>query len=390
MQESAPIVKVKPQREVIRDLINKQRDEIIKALPKHVDADRLIRIALTTINKTPALLECTTTSLLSCLMDCAALGLEPDNVMGRAYLIPYRDRKKDIVVCTLIIGYKGLVDLAFRSGMVDMVDAYVVHANDRFELTLGLSPNIIHVPALTDPGAATGVYSVIRIKGSPHPKFAFMTRAEIETTRNRSRAGQSGPWVTDWEEMAKKTVLKRNAKTCPMSAEFAEAVARDNEHEREPVITTVEAKVDAKFLDIPKPDPTPDPVVQPDAPVDAQKSPEPDMHEKDHWDVDDAPTSPAPASPRVRHATMVDPETAPAIPATTATETPLKGAHLGSLIEAMNTHKIGEAAATAWLKLNGYLTDSQKLADLPEQQVAFFTKNCEKWKAQINKQFATK
>jgi len=366
MQESAPIVKVKPQREVIRDLINKQRDEIIKALPKHVDADRLIRIALTTINKTPALLECTTTSLLSCLMDCAALGLEPDNVMGRAYLIPYRDRKKDIVVCTLIIGYKGLVDLAFRSGMVDMVDAYVVHANDRFELTLGLSPNIIHVPALTDPGAATGVYSVIRIKGSPHPKFAFMTRAEIETTRNRSRAGQSGPWVTDWEEMAKKTVLKRNAKTCPMSAEFAEAVARDNEHEREPVITTVEAKVDAKFLDIPKPDPTPDPVVQPDAPVDDQKSPEPDMHEKDHWDVEPAQAS------------------------TAQPDAPVEVKPLGLLLAAMNTHKIGEAAATAWLKLNGYLTDSQKLADLPEQQVAFFTKNCEKWKAQINKQFATK
>lgn len=224
-QDKQPPAKAQTPQAQIRDLLLRQRDQIALALPKHITADRLMRVALTTINKTPKLLDCTRESLLACIMDCAQLGLEPDNVMGRAYLIPYGNK------CTLQIGYKGLVDLAYRSGMIDSIDAFAVHKNDQFKLALGLSPRIDHVPAMTDPGEMTGVYAVAYIKGCERPKFAYMTKVEVDAIRNRSQAGRSGPWVTDYEEMAKKTVIKRMSKLLPMSAEFTEAVAKDNEYE---------------------------------------------------------------------------------------------------------------------------------------------------------------
>jgi len=216
----------------LRDLLSKQKEQFALALPKHLNADRFVRVALTAFNKTPRLMECTTASVLSCLMDCAQLGLEPDNVLGRAYLIPYRN-KEGGTQCTLQIGYKGLVDLAYRSGQVDSIDAFAVHMNDKFTLTLGLSPNIEHVPALTDPGSLKGVYAVASLKGSTKPKFVYMTKEEVESIRKRSRAGNDGPWATDYEEMAKKTAVKRLAKMLPISAEFNDAVSRDNDNEFE-------------------------------------------------------------------------------------------------------------------------------------------------------------
>lgn len=217
-KDDAPITK-------IRHLLESKKSDLVMALPKHLTVDRLLRVSLTACNKTPKLMDCTPQSLLACIMDCASLGLEPDSTLGRAYLIPYGDK------ATLIIGYKGLVDLAYRSGMVDSLDAFVVHANDKFALKMGLNPDIQHEPAMEEPGELSGVYAIARLKGSTFPKFCYLTRKEVDAIRKRSRAKESGPWVTDYEEMAKKTAIRRLSKLLPMSVEFADAINKDAEYD---------------------------------------------------------------------------------------------------------------------------------------------------------------
>lgn len=225
----------KADNRTIESLLNKMEPQFQRALPKHFAVDRLIRVALTTINKNPKLKECTQTSLLSCLMDCAQLGLEPDSVLGRAYLIPFNDRRNSRTICTLIVGYKGLVELAMRSGRVSTVMAQVVHEKDKFEYSFGLNPKLDHEPSLDkDPGKVVAAYAYAKFKDGA---FAFdvMSVSDIEKIRMRSLSRDSGPWKTDWNEMARKTVLKRLSKYLPLSPEFMDAVGKDNEWEANPV-----------------------------------------------------------------------------------------------------------------------------------------------------------
>lgn len=205
------------------DLLSNLKPQMALALPRHITPERMMRVAQTAINRNPKLQECTAVSLSACLMDCSALGLEPDG--RRAHLIPYGN------TCTLIIDYKGLVDLAYRSRMVDYIDAFVVRENDTFKLTYGTDPKIIHEPALKEAGKMIGVYGIAVLKGVTKPKFCFMTLDEVEAIRKRSKASNSGPWVTDFEEMAKKTVIRRMCKTLPQSPELADAIAKDDENE---------------------------------------------------------------------------------------------------------------------------------------------------------------
>lgn len=222
----------------VRALFEKAKGQIALALPKHMSPDRMLRIAMTSIQRTPELLECTPVSLVSCVIQAAQLGLEPDGVLGEAYLIPFRDRKAGTVVCTFIPGYKGLIKLARQSGQVSTVYARVVHEKDRFEFAYGLNDKLEHVPFMPsldaeleqeniDPaGRITYVYAIAKLKDGG-VQFEVMARHEIEAVRARSRAGQSGPWVTDFPEMAKKTVLRRLSKMLPASVELARAVALD-------------------------------------------------------------------------------------------------------------------------------------------------------------------
>jgi recombination protein RecT len=192
--------------------------EFARALPKHLTPDRFTRVALTAFGRTPKLKECTPASLLKCLMDLSALGLEPDG--RKAHLIPYGSE------CTLIIDYKGLVELIRRSGDVATIRAEVVCENDEF---LWENGSITHrVDWRRDRGAVQAVYAEATLK-SGETQTATMTRAEVEAIRNRSRAGKAGPWVTDWAEMAKKTAVRRLSKMLPLSSEIASAIERDDD-----------------------------------------------------------------------------------------------------------------------------------------------------------------
>ena len=195
------------------------------ALPEHLkeSAGDFIRLALVEFRRTPKLNECAPESIISSVMDCARLGMKP-GPLGHVYFVPYGRE------CQLIIGYRGLIKLALRSGDITAVEAHPVFASERFEVELGSAPKITHVPDYTVPRAPANVVAVYAIAHRKDGRSVFdvMTRGEIEAIRNRSKA-RGGPWTTDWIEMARKTVVKRAAKYWDVSAELAEAISIDNE-----------------------------------------------------------------------------------------------------------------------------------------------------------------
>ncbi len=194
--------------------------QIKMALPKHITAERLARIALTQLRQTPKLLECTRESLLGAIMQCAQLGLEP-GTLGQCWLIPYGKE------ATFILGYRGMAQLAWRSSQIASIAARAVFEGDVFAYDFG-TDEIKHQPGgTTDPAKLTHVYAIVRTSNGGR-LWDVMTRAEVEAIRKRSRAGESGPWKTDYAEMAKKTVMRRLFKIAPLSAELQTAMALDD------------------------------------------------------------------------------------------------------------------------------------------------------------------
>ena len=210
-----------------KNMLAKKTPEIMKAIqnmesqfalvvPKCLTPERMVRVALSALGRTPKLKECTQQSLLGALMTCAELGIEPDG--RRAHLIPYGKE------CQLIIDYKGLVELVRRSGQVQDVRAEIVCDEDAFEWRNGI---VTHRIDFKKPrGKMYAAYSYVLFKDGAE-SFEVMTKDEIESIRNRSRAGKAGPWVTDFNEMAKKTVFRRHSKWLPLSAEFRDALEKD-------------------------------------------------------------------------------------------------------------------------------------------------------------------
>ena len=189
------------------------------AMPKSMTPDRLTRIVMTECRKTPALMKCAPESFYGAVLQCAALGLEPGSALGHCYLLPFGNGKDKSgrPNAQLIIGYRGMIDLARRSGQIISLQAWTVHAQDTFNYQLGLNPDIEHVPAsVADRGPVTHVYAVAKLKGGG-VQFEVMSRAEIEKIRSASKAGNSGPWSSHWDEMAKKTVIRRLFKYLPVS-----------------------------------------------------------------------------------------------------------------------------------------------------------------------------
>lgn len=194
--------------------------QVAMALPKHLTPERFIRVALTALNRVPKLANTTPQSLFKCLLDCSALGIEPDS--RRAYLIPYGSE------CTLIISYMGLIELVKRNGDVSNVFGALVYENDAFKYQLGTERRIDHFPRLKDRGEVIGAYAVVTFKDGASD-FEYMDVGEIEGIRKRSMASKNGPWVTDWGEMAKKTVIRRVLKRQTLSPEIRDAIEKDDE-----------------------------------------------------------------------------------------------------------------------------------------------------------------
>jgi recombination protein RecT len=192
------------------------RQQVALTLPKHLTPDRFTRVALTALTRVPKLAECTPESVMKCMMTCSELGIEPDG--RRAHLIPFKNE------CTLILDYKGLVELAKRSGDVSSIYAQIVCENDEFTYDTGQVHHTIDFRK--ERGPMYAAYSIITFKdGGKHSEV--MTRREIDGIRSRSKAANNGPWVTDYNEMAKKTVFRRASKWITLSPEIQDALDAD-------------------------------------------------------------------------------------------------------------------------------------------------------------------
>lgn len=216
---SQPAQQPQSPEQTIAAYLKRMGPEIEKALPSHMNADRMARIALTTIRTTPKLLECNVSSLLGAVMQAAQLGLEP-GLIGHCYIIPYGREAQ------FIIGYKGMIDLARRSGNIESIYAHCVYEADEFDYELGLHPKLHHKPATGRRGEMKYVYAVAHFKDGGY-QFEVMDKEEIEKRRSRSKAAKNGPWVTDYEEMAKKTVIRHMWKYLPISIEIQQQAAQD-------------------------------------------------------------------------------------------------------------------------------------------------------------------
>lgn len=203
----------------IRDKIesNDFKKAVANVLPAHLTPERFVRLSIAALTRTPKLADCDPNTVLSCMMQLSQFGLEPD---GRnAYLIPFGN------VCTLIISYMGLVALAKRSGHVSNIHADTVCENDQFHFDKGIV--IKHeIDFKKDRGKPYAYYAMVRYKDGTEQSVC-MTKAEVDRIKSRSRASGSGPWVTDYDEMGKKTAFRRLSKWLELSPEFRDALEAD-------------------------------------------------------------------------------------------------------------------------------------------------------------------
>lgn len=213
------------QKATMQQYIKQMEGEIKKALPSVITPERFTRIVLSALSTNPQLAATTPQSFLGAMMTAAQLGMEPNTPLGQAYLIPFRNH--GTLECQFQLGYKGLIDLAYRSGEVSVIQAQVVYENDEFTYSFGLDPQLKHIPAKKDRGNATHVYAMFRTKDGGYG-FEVMSMDDILAHAKRySKAFSNGPWQTNPEEMAKKTVLKRVLKYAPLKSDFLRGMAQD-------------------------------------------------------------------------------------------------------------------------------------------------------------------
>jgi recombination protein RecT len=212
----------------VRKLLERFKPQMALALPRHLNPDRMLRVALTAIQRNPKLLECSQVSLLASIMQSAQLGLEPDGVLGEAYLIPFGKQVQ------FIPGYKGLMKLARNSREISTIFASEVYQKDMFSFAYGLDPKLDHVPSdQEDPGPIIAFYAVSKLKDGG-AQFVVMWKRQVDGIRNKSagyiaakKYDKDSPWDTHYPEMGKKTVIRRLCKLLPSSVELQKAIALD-------------------------------------------------------------------------------------------------------------------------------------------------------------------
>jgi len=221
----------------VKKCFESQKATLLAVLPQHVSADRMLKIALGAMRTTPKLNSCTIESLFGAVVQCSQLGLEPNTPLGHAYLIPFDNRRSGKTEVQIVFGYKGLVDLARRSGQIISISAHEVCENDTFEFEYGLDEKLTHRPAMTKPrGEVVAFYAVAKMVGGGHA-FEVMSRQQVEEIRDASqnykfaREKSQTVWGQHFVEMGRKTVLRRLVKYLPVSIELATAAVLDGKAE---------------------------------------------------------------------------------------------------------------------------------------------------------------
>lgn len=229
VNEPTTAVTKKDKKPTMMDFIKASEKQITKALPSAITPERFTRICMTAVTQNPDLGLCTPQSFAGAMLTAAQLGLEPNTPLGQAYLIPYNNGRTGTKECQFEVGYRGLIELAHRSGDLQSIEAHIVYENDEFEYELGLEPVLKHKPAMENRGNIEWVYAVYKLKSGGFG-FEVMSVEDINKHRDKySQAARRGfsPWNDNWEEMAKKTVIKRVLKYAPMKSEFVTAMVQD-------------------------------------------------------------------------------------------------------------------------------------------------------------------
>lgn len=257
------------ERPTLAAMVERMRPEIARALPKHMDPDRMARIALTLLRQVPKLAQCTPESFLGALMTCSQLGMEPGPTQ-EAYIIPRWNkdadngpgRPKGAMEASFQLGYQGMIKLFWQHPLAAMIDAQAVHENDFFEFELGTNAHLTHRPAKEERGKVKCWYSIVRLTNGGMA-FRVMYPAEVEQHRNRSQAPNSPAWRGSYDEMAKKTCIRSMFKLLPKSTEIARALAHDE-------TVRVDASLDAIDTPALESAPQPGPMLA-DADADAER-----------------------------------------------------------------------------------------------------------------------
>ena len=215
------------EKKTMQTYIKAMEGEIKKALPSVITPERFTRMVLSAISVNPKLGSCTPASFLGAMMNAAQLGLEPNTPLGQAYILPYMN--KGTLEAQFQIGYKGLIDLAYRSGEVELIQAHIVYENDDFECEYGINAKLSHKPAARDRGEPIKVYALFKTKSGGYG-FEVMSMDDVRAHAakySKAYTASFSPWKTNFEEMAKKTVLKQVLKYAPLKSDFVKAVVQD-------------------------------------------------------------------------------------------------------------------------------------------------------------------
>lgn len=236
------IMKQETEGKTMKAYVKAMESGIKAALPSALTPERFTRIVFTALSTTPQLNQCTPQSFLGAMMTAAQLGLEPNTPLGQAYLIPFKN--KGVLEAQFQLGYKGLIDLAYRSGEVELVQAQCVYENDEFKCKFGLEPELEHIPADHDRGELVKVYALFKTKSGG---FGFEVMSVDDVKAHAKKYSQSynssfSPWTRNFEEMAKKTVLKKCLKYAPLKSEFARGISADE---------TIKTDLDKEMYEVP-------------------------------------------------------------------------------------------------------------------------------------------
>ena len=243
-------------KKTMKQWVVAQERGIKAALPSVITPERFTRMVMSALSTTPQLNDCTPESFLGAMMTAAQLGLEPNTPLGQAYLIPYRN--KGTLEAQFQLGYKGLIDLAYRSGEVELVQAQCVYENDKFNCQFGLEPKLEHIPADKDRGELVKVYALFKTKSGGFG-FEVMSVDDVQKhAKKYSKAYSSSfsPWKTNFEEMAKKTVLKKCLKYAPLKSDFARGMNTDE---------TIKTEIDEDMYSVPDKTDYDEPIIEAEA-----------------------------------------------------------------------------------------------------------------------------
>ena len=204
----------------VRGAIEKMAPQFKAALPAHVSVERFIRVTLTAVQTNPNLLNADRRTLFAAATKAAQMGLLPDGREGA--IVTFKDQAQWMPMVA------GIMKLVRNSGEISTWSVQAVYENDNFDFCLGDEEHITHKPSLSNRGKLIAVYSIVSMKDGEKSR-EVMSVEDVNAIRARSRSGNSGPWQTDFAEMAKKTVVRRHSKRLPLSTDIDGVIKEDDE-----------------------------------------------------------------------------------------------------------------------------------------------------------------